>query len=245
MKTKNYVICPICGKHKFPVWENNGINICPHCGWGYDSCAEEYPDEPIAGNDLSLNDFKLRYKYYISQNPQYHWNKDIFPDIIQVENTLCPVCKKFKFQPISWDDLLCGIKPSDVYCMHCGWKYDEQQLDNHTLKNGTNELSVNELRELYKNKVSNNPNYDYYEEMINNYVPTPHNCPVCGEYEFKDNFSHDICHICGWEDDGTEEGNEYEYSGANDTTIKKAKQEFNQKRKENPKYKWKNDKKRN
>ena len=29
-------------------------------------------------------------------------------------------------------------------------------------------------------------------------------CPVCGEYEFEDVLCHDICPVCGWEDDGME-----------------------------------------
>lgn len=28
--------------------------------------------------------------------------------------------------------------------------------------------------------------------------------PVCGEYEFEDALCHDVCPVCGWEDDGVE-----------------------------------------
>ena len=56
-------------------------------------------------------------------------------------------------------------------------------------------------------------------------------CPVCGEYEFEDESSHDICSICGWHDDGYFEG-----GGANDMSLDEAREDFAKKRQPNPKY---------
>ena len=32
MNKETYLLCPVCEKHKFPKWEDNGTCICPHCG---------------------------------------------------------------------------------------------------------------------------------------------------------------------------------------------------------------------
>lgn len=36
---------------------------------------------------------------------------------------------------------------------------------------------------------------------MNNNSETKHNCPVCGEYEFEERDSFDMCPVCGWFDD--------------------------------------------
>lgn len=42
----------------------------------------------------------------------------------------------------------------------------------------------------------------------------PHMCPVCGKFEFPAHGSFDICDVCGWEDDATQE-EDPEAGGAN------------------------------
>ena len=236
---QNFILCPICGKHKFPSWEDNGTCICPHCGWGHDSFSEENISEAGGPNDLSLENYKLRYEYYVSVNPKYYWSVDKYPEIPQIEKTICPVCKKYEFVPLSWDDIYCGVLPSDIYCMSCGWHYDINQLENHTLKDGINKLSVNEYRDLYKSKIEENSNYNFFEEMTETYQPTPHKCPVCGKYKFKDIDCYEICPYCGWEDDGSHEDNSI---GANEISYNEYKKNYCDLIKEDPNYRWKKSK---
>ncbi len=47
----------------------------------------------------------------------------------------------------------------------------------------------------------------------------PHKCPVCGEYEFSQQGSYEICDVCGWEDDSLQE-TDPDYGGANWETLK-------------------------
>lgn len=150
----------------------------------------------------------------------------------------CPVCNKVFFSgphgKSEKEDLDLYLS-GKVYCQQCGWIYDLDQAENPDLKEGYNKLSVNEYKKEYEKKLAENPSYDYLEEHRPN--PTPHKCPVCGEYEFEDEGSFDICPICGWEDDGY-----YEGGGANDMSLEEAIANFKLKRKENPKYKWNNTK---
>lgn len=59
-------------------------------------------------------------------------------------------------------------------------------------------------------------------------------CPVCGEYAFPDSPSHDICSVCGWEDDGYEDM-PLQTGGANNLSFADAKKSFAAKRAANPK----------
>ena len=149
----------------------------------------------------------------------------------QIKPMLCPICGKFHFSELNQDDIEIGISPNSVQCSSCGWFYDLEQVNNPNLKNQSNEMSLNEYKNCYKNKIKQNPKYNYIEEHIPE--PTPHRCPVCGEYEFPSEDSYDICPICGWEDDGYFEG-----GGANDMSLEEAKDNFKQQRTKNPKYKW-------
>lgn len=173
----------------------------------------------------------------------------------------CPVCGKEKFidleNIIKEDDndvdvykidTISGekIKITDqieiycVHCSHCGWMYDlKQVLDYDTIGNRNNK-TVNELKVEYQDKLNNNPNYNYDAEISK---PVPHKCPICGEHEFKNINSYDVCPACGWIDDGTEDISLDDYSEVNVISIKNAKEEFKKKRLENPKYKWKNNQK--
>ena len=146
----------------------------------------------------------------------------------------CPVCGEFYFSGPIKDDYEEELKEyinGEVYCYHCGWIYDLDQAENPDSANGYNQLSVNDLKRLFAEKIKENPDYDYLEE--HKPAPTPHLCPVCGEYEFEDIDSFDICPICGWEDDGY-----YEGGGANEESLEKAKEIFRNRRSENPEYKW-------
>jgi hypothetical protein len=235
---QNFVLCPVCKKHKFPLWEDNGTCICPHCGWGHDTYGEENPGAVSGPNDLSLHDYKLRYEYYLSMNPKYFWSTDHYPEIPQIEKSLCPVCKKFQFEPLSWDDIYCGVVPSDVYCMQCGWHYDPEQVAFPNRKDGANKMSLSEYKTWYVEKVSNNPAFNYFDKTTDAYIPQPHKCPVCGKYEFEDDSCHDICPFCGWEDDGVQfDDADYE-GGANTVSLNQYRKQYQVKVRDNPNYRW-------
>lgn len=69
----NYYICPVCGKHRFT--ESGTFDICPQCGWEND----EYYDAGGA-NEISLEEYKARYKSLINAKPDYNWKNDGFLD---------------------------------------------------------------------------------------------------------------------------------------------------------------------
>ena len=106
------------------------------------------------------------------------------------------------------------------------------------MKNSVNALSLNEYKTLYENKLKDNPKYRYFDEYTDNYIPTPHKCPVCVKYEFKDYACHDICPYCGWEDDGCDKDNEI---GANYMNYIDYKKRYKALVTANPKYKWEKD----
>lgn len=237
IKNSQYIVCPVCGKHKFPVQEDK-YGICRFCGWMHDSFAEEEPYSACGGNDLSLEDFRLRYKYYITCNPKYHWATDGYPDVPQIEKTKCPICGKYEFEPLSWTDIYCGVTPSDVYCMNCGWHYSPEQVRRPDLKESVNEMSLNEYKIWYSNKMAENPKFNYFEEQTKNYVPSPHKCPVCGKYIFKDDASYEICPYCGWEDDGVQLSDQDFAGGANDLSLRAYRKLYREKIKNDPDYRW-------
>ena len=51
-----------------------------------------------------------------------------------------------------------------------------------------------------------------------------HKCPVCGQYEFPEEDSFDICDVCGWEDDGLQESEPDYKGGANQMSLNQAKE---------------------
>ena len=149
---------------------------------------------------------------------------------------ICPVCGEIYFsEPLEdfKEEEMDMYLNGRAYCQHCGWIYDLDQFENPDLKDGFNEMSLNEYKKWFEDKIKENPNYDYFEEYMP--APTPHKCPVCGEYEFKDEHSFDICPVCGWEDDDS-----LETGGANEKSLDEAIKDFNAKRKNNPNYKWTN-----
>lgn len=46
-----------------------------------------------------------------------------------------------------------------------------------------------------------------------------HLCPVCGKTTFSVHNSFEICHVCGWEDDGLQYKNPDLSGGANDDSL--------------------------
>ena len=241
MKTSNYYECPICGKYKFN--KEGDYDICKYCGWENDPVMNADPTYWGGANDLCQIDFKLRYSYYVERNPKYHWALDGYPEIPQIEKCVCPVCGKFEFEPLAWDDIYCGTTPSDVYCMSCGWHYSPEQEKSTELENGANAMSLKEYRAWYAEKIAVNPNYSYFEEMTENYVPTPHKCPVCGKYEFADESCYDICPFCGWEDDGVQLSDPDFIGGANELSLKQSRKQYREIIKTNPNYRWDRDNK--
>ncbi len=99
-------------------------------------------------------------------------------------------------------------------------------------------MSLNEYRAWYTNKLNENPNFCFFEEIVDSYIPVPHKCPVCGKYEFKDYICHDICPYCGWEDDGSENDGEI---GANNKTFTDYQTRYKKYVDANLSYKWEND----
>lgn len=144
---------------------------------------------------------------------------------------MCPVCGKFYFSKPQDENEKNAYLNGDAECYKCGWIYDLDQAENPESKEGYNKMSLIEYKNWYEVKLKENPNYDYLEENMP--APKPHKCPVCGEYEFEDINSYDICPVCGWEDEDY-----YDGGGANDMSLEEAKKDFAEKRANNPKYKW-------
>ena len=94
---------------------------------------------------------------------------------------ICPVCGVIYFsKPLEYfKELEMEMYNSgNAICQHCGWIYDLFQAENPDLKEGFNEMSVNEYKEWFENKIKENPKCDYSEEHRSE--PTPHKYPVCG-----------------------------------------------------------------
>ena len=51
-----------------------------------------------------------------------------------------------------------------------------------------------------------------------------HKCPVCGEYTFEEDDSHDVCEVCYWEDCGVQEDEPDFEGGANDMSLNQARE---------------------
>ncbi len=145
----------------------------------------------------------------------------------------CPVCGEFEFNRPSDGDYS-FYNNGLVQCTKCGWIYDLDQAKDPDLKDGFNELSLNEYRKDFESKIAADPNYDWYE--ANTPPKIPHECPVCGEHTFEEKNSFEICPICGWQDDGFE--NEPDYIGASEVSFNEAKAIFKEKRALNPNYRW-------
>ena len=152
----------------------------------------------------------------------------------QIKPMLCPVCGKFYFSELSEDDIKEGVTPNTIQCSRCGWFYDLEQLADPNLKNESNEMSLNEYKKWYKNKINQNSKWEYYQDFIGD--PEPHKCPLCGEYEFKDLLTYDICPVCGWEDNGFETDPDYK-THPSQMSFNERKAWFSEQRRLDPKFK--------
>ena len=152
----------------------------------------------------------------------------------QLKPMSCPVCDKFYFTKLTEEELANGETPNQQQCSECGWFYDLEQVADPNLKHESNEMSLNEYKEWYKNKIKENPDWEYYQDFVGE--PEPHKCPVCGEYEFEDSLCRDICPVCGWEDDGMEV-DPYDENGGPSEEFLKHKKWFEEQRRINPKFK--------
>ncbi len=152
----------------------------------------------------------------------------------QIKSMLCPVCGNFYFTKLSKEDIENGETPNTTQCSECGWFYDLEQVKNPNLEHESNEMSLNQYKEWYRNKIRENPKWKYYLDFIGE--PEPHKCPVCGEYTFKDLLSSDICSVCGWEDTGFEDVPDIKPSPYM-MSLNEHKKWFAERRKENPKFK--------
>ena len=151
----------------------------------------------------------------------------------KIKRTICPVCGEFEFVPPTKDlpFLEEMFKNGQINCSVCGWIYDEEQNKNYDLKVGFNKMSVNEYKKIFLEKREKDPNYNYSDENAPD--PVPHKCPICGEYEFEDENSYDICPVCGWNDDGW-----LDEPMANRYNAEESIKRFKQKRKKDPNYRW-------
>ena len=154
-------------------------------------------------------------------------------DLKNYKPMICPVCGKFYFTKLSEDDIKENINPNEEQCNVCGWFYDLEQTNNPDLKNQSNKMSLNEYKEWYKAKIKENKNWDYLKSQ---YKPTPHKCPLCGEYSFKEELQHEICPVCGWEDSGYEEFPDEQMS-ISSMTFNERKKWFEKQRKKDSKFK--------
>lgn len=153
----------------------------------------------------------------------------------QIKPMLCPICGKFYFtELIDIDIEQLGLTLNTTQCRECGWYYDLEQVNNPDLKNESNEMSLNEYKKWYKNKIKENKKREYYLDFVGE--PEPHKCPVCGEYTFKDGLSSDICPVCGWEDTGFEEVPDVRPSPYM-MSLNEHKKWFADQRKKDPKFK--------
>ena len=151
----------------------------------------------------------------------------------QIKPMLCPVCGEFYFSELSEDDIKDGETPNTTQCSRCGWYYDLEQVANPNLEHESNEMSLNQYKDWYKQKIKENKNWEYYLDFVGE--PRPHKCPICGEYEFEDALCHDICPVCGWEDSGYDKDPDYKpYPTI--MSFNEHKKWFEEQRKNNPKF---------
>lgn len=142
-------------------------------------------------------------------------------DLSKYKEMDCPVCNKFHFSQLTEDD----IKGNDfIQCTQCGWINDVNQRENPDLKNGLNDMSLNEYKKDYNDKIKSNPKYNF---LLDTHQHEPHFCPVCGKHKFKDKNSFEICPNCGWQDDALMETEPDNWGGtSNDVCLNEYKKRY-------------------
>lgn len=65
-----------------------------------------------------------------------------------------------------------------------------------------------------------------------------HKCPVCGQFDFDEYASLEICEICGWQDDMYQVNNPDTTVGANWVSFNEAKRNYAKLGVSKPGFKW-------
>lgn len=65
-----------------------------------------------------------------------------------------------------------------------------------------------------------------------------HKCPVCGQFDFEEYASLEICEICGWSDDPLQEQDPSREKGANSISLNEAKRNYAKLGVSKPGFKW-------
>ena len=156
---------------------------------------------------------------------------------VKFQTMMCPICSGTYFSAPTKDDLEDpAFFLATIYCGKCGWRYDLKQVETPDLKEGKNEMSLNEDKAWYADKIKENPIWDYDEAT---YVSKPHMCPVCGKTKFEDDLSFEICDYCGWQDDYMEDYDTPDKpTGANRLSLNDMKARYEANIKADPNYKW-------
>ena len=157
------LMCPVCNSVYFsgPAkadYENelneylNGEVFCSNCGWIYELEQLDEPDTYIGFNDKTLNEYKKWYEEKIKENPNYNYLEEHKPEPTP---HMCPICGKYEFEDDGSFDI----------CIYCGWEDDNLQTADPNYAGGANELSLNEYKKQYEEKIKNNPNYVWEDEF--------------------------------------------------------------------------------
>lgn len=146
------ILCPICGKYYFSDLvdedlEDSDQPQCRYCGWINDITQHE-DHSAIGLNDISLNDFKIKYDAIVSDNPSYMFK----PFDEETKPHLCPVCKKYTFKDENSFDI----------CPNCGWE-DDSLMESEPDKwaGSSNDLCLNDYILRYEELLSKDPKYKW------------------------------------------------------------------------------------
>ena len=148
-------------------------------------CREEYGRCSTMKSRVILN----------ADNKLYLYDLNDCPDLGVFHHTEhpCPVCGKHVFKE----------RDDDEVCPVCGWKDSTEQVLRPDKALKENKMSFHDARRMWKEGtplgefVFDRGKFADYDNLKNG----EHLCPVCGQYEFEEFGSFDICPHCDWEDD--------------------------------------------